>query len=213
MSASGHAQQIDAAIAHLRNHDPRLRIIIDEAPRCDLAPHHDHYERLASSIIGQQLSVKAAATIRQRFAALGSGQFPTPQEVLELTDDQLRAVGLSGAKAKYIRDLALQIIEGRLDIAALPSMSSEEVVATLTAVKGIGEWTAHMFLMFGLGRLDVLPTGDLGIRKGMMQLYELSTLPDPELMTAIARRNNWTGYESVASWYIWELLDNSPSST
>lgn len=206
-------QQLDAAIAHLRESDPRLAAIIDSSPRCTLRPHDQYYERLASSIIGQQLSVKAAATIRQRFADLGAGEFPTPDEVLSFNEEQLRGVGLSSAKVRYVRDLAEHVLDGRLDIARLPELPTEEVLVELTAIKGIGEWTAHMFLMFALGRLDVLPVGDLGVRKAMMMLYELPNLPSPEEMATIGRKHGWDGYESVASWYLWRLLDNEPTKT
>lgn len=206
-------QQLDAAIAHLRESDPRLAAVIDGSPRCTLQPHDQYYERLVSSIIGQQLSVKAAATIRQRFADLATGEFPTPEEVLGFSEEQLRGVGLSGAKVRYVRDLAEHVLDGRLDIDRLPELPTEEVLVELTAVKGIGEWTAHMFLMFALGRLDVLPVGDLGVRKAMMMLYELPNLPSQEAMATIARKNRWDGYESVASWYLWRLLDNEPTKT
>lgn len=186
--------------------------VIARSPECDIKPHRDYFSALAGSIIGQQLSVKAAATIRGRFAARGSSGFPTPQEVLEAPDIDLRGVGLSNAKVKYVKDLAQHVIDGRLDLSRLPELSNEEIIAEVTGVKGVGEWTAHMFLIFCLGRLDVLPTGDLGVRSGMKALYGLAELPDPLTMQKLASRNGWTGYESIAAWYIWRSLDNAPKS-
>jgi DNA-3-methyladenine glycosylase II len=165
---------------------------------------------LASSIVGQQLSVKAAANIRGRFAALGEGDFPTPEETRDFPVEKMREAGLSSAKAKYLKDLADHVVDKRLDLSRIAELPNEELIVELTDVKGIGEWTAHMFLIFCLGRLDVLPTGDLGVRRGMQILYGLRDLPNPETMYRIAGKNGWTGYESVASWYIWRSLDNEP---
>lgn len=201
------ALQLTAAADHLRKHDPVLAAVIERSPACGIQPHSDYFRALSGSIIGQQLSVKAAATIRGRFVALGGDAHPTPQEILDFEFDTLRGVGLSRAKVAYIKDLAQHVVDGRLDIAHLPELPNEEILTEVTDVKGIGEWTAQMFLIFSLGRLNVLPTGDLGIRKGMQILYELPELPAPVEMLAIAERHNWTGYESVAAWYIWRSLD------
>jgi len=206
MTAPFSAQLADAT-AHLRKHDPVLAPVIERSPACNLQPHSDYFRALSGSIIGQQLSVKAAATIRARFTALGGKTYPTPEQVLGFESDALREVGLSRAKVTYIKDLAQHVVDGRLDIEHLPELPNEEILTEVTDVKGIGEWTAHMFLIFSLGRLDVLPTGDLGVRKGMQALYELPELPAPLKMQQVAERNNWTGYESVAAWYIWRSLD------
>jgi len=199
--------QLAVAAEHLRKDDPKLALVIDRSSTCDLSPHNDYFQSLSGAIVGQQLSVKAAATIRGRFAALSGKTYPTPEQVLDFEFDTLRGVGLSRAKVAYIKDLAQHVVDGRLDIEHLSELPNEEILTEVTDVKGIGEWTAHMFLIFSLGRLDILPTGDLGIRKGMQVLYELPELPSPLEMQAIAERNNWTGYESVASWYIWRSLD------
>lgn len=201
------SKQLSAAIDYLRKHDAVLAPVIERSPACNLQPHSDYFRALSGSIVGQQLSVKAAATIRARFAALGGTTYPTPEQVLGLEFAALRGVGLSRAKVAYIKDLAQHVVDGRLDVAHLPELPNEEILTEVTDVKGIGEWTAHMFLIFSLGRLNVLPTGDLGIRKGMQALYELPGLPLPLEMQAIAERNRWTGYESVAAWYIWRSLD------
>jgi DNA-3-methyladenine glycosylase II len=199
--------ELTQATEHLRRSDPALAPIIVRVGACTLGPHNDYFQALAGSIIGQQLSTKSAAAIRARFAALGGKAFPRPQQVMDFTFEELRAVGLSAAKVASLQDLAAHIIDGRLDVVRLPELSNEEILTEVTDVKGIGEWTAHMFLIFCLGRLDVLPAGDLGIRKGVQQLYELPALPAPLEVQAIAERNQWTGYESVASWYVWRSLD------
>lgn len=205
--APAFADQLVAATDHLRQHDPVLAEVIGRSRACDLEPHDDYFRALCQSIIGQQLSVKAAATIRDRFAALGGDTYPTPQQVLGFTFEALRAVGLSGAKVAYVKDVAQHVADGRLDTVRLPELPNEAILTELADVKGIGEWTAQMFLIFCLGRLDVLPTGDLGVRKGMQGLYGLSELPSPLTMQRMAERNHWTGYESVAAWYIWRSLD------
>ncbi len=210
MSSVDFQLKLTDAIAHLRSADPKLAIVIDCSPRCDIVPHEDYFRSLAGSIIGQQLSVKAARSIRDRFAAIGVGNFPTPHEIMMATETDLRTIGLSFAKIKYLKDLSSHVLDGSLDLVRLPQLSNAEITANVTDVKGIGEWTAQMFLMFCLGRFDVLPTGDLGIRKGMVTLYGLTTLPNPEAMIKIASDNNWTGYETIASWYIWRSLDNAP---
>lgn len=201
----------DKAIHHLSQRDPVLARVIAASPPPDVQPHQDYYRALVRSIIGQQLSVKAAATITQRFLDLFGGTYPSPQAIIATSIDQLRAVGLSKAKAGYVRDLAQHIIDGTVVFDTLDSLSNEAIIAELTQVKGIGEWTVHMFLLFCMGRQDVLPTGDLGIRNGMKKLYGLGSLPSPTDVQAIASRYHWHPYESVASWYIWHSLDNAPT--
>lgn len=200
------------AVGHLKLHDPILGKVIDISGTCDITPHTNYYQELVDSIIGQQLSVKAARSIRARFYALfGEGDLPSPQEILTRSVEELRAAGLSNAKARYVLDLAQHVKDGRLTFDIIDTLSNDGVIQELTAVKGIGEWTAHMFMMFCMGRLDVLPVGDLGIKNGVLKLYELKTLPDAEKIRSIAKKGNWHPYESVASWYIWESLDNAPT--
>lgn len=191
----------------LSSSDHVLSAVIGKVGHCELVPHSDYYEELVRSIVGQQLSIKAAATIVSRFKELGSGSFPKPDEVVAIPDEELRAVGLSWAKISYVKDLASHVIDGRLELDKFPDMENEEIIVELTDIKGIGEWTAHMFLIFSLGRLDVLPTGDLGIRKGMQVLYELDALPGDLDIRRIAEENLWSGYESVAAWYVWKAID------
>lgn len=197
------------AVQHLATQDKILRPIIAEAGLPTLQPHRQYYRALADSIIGQQLSIKAAASIKHRFRELFGGIFPTPEMILKKTPEELRTTGLSGAKAIYIRDLAQHIKDGKVRFDKIASQSNETIIAELTDVKGIGVWTVHMFLIFCIGRLDVLPVGDLGIRNGVQKLYGLKGLPTPDQIIEIAEQYKWHPYESVASWYVWHSLDNN----
>jgi DNA-3-methyladenine glycosylase II len=203
-------EQLEAAMRHLVDADPVLALIIADAPLPDFTPHTDYYQALVNSIIGQQLSVKAAATIKKRFVDLFDGRYPSPEQILTRDTDHLRSVGLSRPKAGYIQDLARHILDGSVRFDTIDTLSNEEIIGELTAVKGIGEWTVHMFLLFCMGRLDVLPTGDLGVRSGIKKLYGFDQLPTPDEVREVAAKNNWHPYESVASWYIWRSLDNAP---
>jgi DNA-3-methyladenine glycosylase II len=202
---------LSQAAEALRKHDPTLAPIIARAGLPNIIPNKNYYQELVESIISQQLSVKAAATILKRFIELFPDvDFPAPDQILQKDIEQLRAVGLSRQKASYIQDLALKVIEGEVRFNHLDALSNNEVIAELTRIKGVGVWTVHMFLMFCMGRLDVLPTGDLGIKNGIYTLYNLKEKPTPEEMEEIAKKNNWHPYETVASWYIWHSLDNKP---
>lgn len=181
---------------------------LDEEGRARGRPA-DAYGALLRSIVGQQLSTKAARTIYERLTALYGGRTPTPPELLATDPDELRAVGLSRAKAAYIRDLAVHVEDGSLHLDRLTDMSDEDVIAELTAVKGLGVWTAQMFLMFHLGRPDVLPTGDLGIRKAVMLAYGLPELPAPPELERIAEP--WRPARTRACLYLWRSLDNAPA--
>lgn len=198
------------AADHLSKHDPILAPVIAKYGLCTIKPHTGYYQDLVESIIGQQLSVKAAASIRDRFKALFDGRLPSPEEILTKDIDELRGVGFSRAKANYVRDLAQHVIDGKVTFDRIPSSSNEEIIAELTDVKGIGEWTAHMFLMFCVGRLDILAYGDLGIRNGIKQLYGLDHAPTPQEVKDIAEKNQWAPYQSIACWYVWASLDNKP---
>jgi DNA-3-methyladenine glycosylase II len=199
------------AADHLAKNDPVLRPVIKRAGLPDFQPHDNYYWELVDSIISQQLSVKAAASIEKRFQQLLESETPEPAAILEKSEEELRAVGLSRPKIKYIKDLARHILDGKLRFDDIDQKSNDEVIAELTAVKGIGEWTAHMFLIFSMGRLDILPVGDLGIRNGVRALYGFADAPTPEQVTEIAAQNNWSPYESVAAWYVWHSLDNKPA--
>ena len=166
------------------------------------------FQSLAEAIIYQQLSGKAAATICARFVALfAPKKFPTPEDILKIKTEKLRTVGLSQQKASYLKDLALKFTDGTIDPKKFNRMSDAEIIEHVTAVKGIGEWTAHMFLMFTLHRPDVLPTGDLGIQKAFQKVFNLHTKPSPEKMERLAKQ--WAGHRTVASMYLWRMLDGS----
>lgn len=166
----------------------------------------NYFEALVRSIVYQQLSGKAAETIFRRFLLLfKTKKFPTPKEVLSVPIAKLRSAGLSGQKASYIQDLAQKFSDGTIESKRLGIMTNEDVVEHLTKVKGIGVWTAHMFLIFTLGRRDILPVGDLGIRKGFQIVYKLKKLPDEKKMIQLSKP--WREHASVASWYLWRVLD------
>ena len=165
----------------------------------------DAYGTLVRTIVGQQLSTKAARSIYGRLTAHFDGRPPTPGELVATDEDLLRACGLSRPKVRYLRDLAERVIFGQLDLRALHEQSDEEVIRQITAVKGLGQWSADMFLMFHLGREDVLPVGDLGVRRAVERAYDLPEIPDAETLQSIARP--WSPYRTLASFYLWESLE------
>jgi DNA-3-methyladenine glycosylase II len=222
------------AVTHLKKSDPILRAIIERVGPCRMTYGPPEFESLAESIVYQQLNGKAAETIFERFAAL-AGDPLTPEGILKLSDAEMRGVGLSKQKSAYLKDLAAKTAAGTLDFSRLQKMPDAEVIAHLTQVKGIGVWTAQMFLMFSLQRENVLPTGDFGVRMSMHKHYlaiqraktskksspikkksaanakkivKLKVkikLPSPEQMEKIAK--NWEPYRSIACWYLWRALD------
>jgi len=201
------------AIKHLRK-DPGLAPLIKKYPRPDFdsgRKNHNPFQSLARAIIFQQLSGKAAKTIFDRFCALyPNKKFPLPNDVLKTTDAKLRQVGVSAQKAGYLKDLALKCTDGTINSRRFPRMSDEEIRSHVIAVKGVGPWTADMFLMFTLGRSDVLPTGDLGIQKGMQRLFNMKALPTAEKMQKLSEA--WRPYRTVACWYLWRLADEGNSN-
>ncbi|MFZ0861911.1 MAG: DNA-3-methyladenine glycosylase [Candidatus Sulfotelmatobacter sp.] len=192
------------AVNHLKKSDPVLRGIIERVGPCRMEFGLPEFCSLAEAIVYQQLNGKAAVTIFKRFAAL-AGEPLTPEGILKLSDEQLRSVGLSKQKSAYLKDLAEKTITGLLDFARLPELPDEEVIQHLTQVKGIGVWTAHMFLMFSLRRPNVLPTGDYGVQVAIRKHYKKRKLPKPKDMEKIAKA--WEPYRSVACWYMWRSLD------
>jgi DNA-3-methyladenine glycosylase II len=203
-------EAMQKAAEHLAKNDPILKPVIKRAGLCTIRPvkPEDYYWELVDAIISQQLSVKAARSIEERFKALYPGSLPTPNQILVTPDEKLRQVGLSGAKVKYVKSLAEHIRDGKLELEKLNKLSNLEVGRELTAVKGIGEWTAHMFLMFAMARLDVLASWRFRDKTRIQKLYNLPSLPSPEEITKLAQVNNWHPYESVACWYIWHAKDN-----
>ena len=189
----------------LARRDPVLRDLMRRHGACGLAraQKSDPFRALTHAIIAQQLSTKAAATIEARFGALFGGH-PTPATVAAATDEQLRSVGLSPQKLRYMRDLCARILDGSLTLESLDALGDDEVVTALTNVKGIGRWTAEMFLIFRLHRPDVLPVDDLGIVKAVQRAYRLRLAPSADRLTKIGEA--WRPYRSVACWYLWASL-------
>jgi DNA-3-methyladenine glycosylase II len=201
------------AVEALRAADPVMARLIEEhgaLVKRDLKRERpgDAYGALLRSIVGQQLSTKAASTIYGRMLELFGGHAPTPKQLLKADPDKIRAAGLSRPKIAYLRDLAQHVEEGSLELERLPELPDEEVSAQLTAIKGLGQWTADMFLMFHLGRPDVLPVGDQGIRRAVKVEYRLRKFPDPKRLEKIARP--WRPYRTLACLYLWSSLDNTP---
>lgn len=208
------------ALNHLKNSDPVMRAIIERVGPYRITYREPTFHSLARAIAYQQLNGKAASTIFARFTAL-AGDPLTPEGVLKLTLDEMRSVGLSKQKSSYLLDMADRARRGELDFLRVPQMSDDEVIAHLTQVKGVGVWTAHMFLMFSLQRANILPTGDFGIRMAMFRHYldksrankngagkkrkRKIKLPSPGQMEKIAKC--WEPYRSVACWYLWRSLD------
>lgn len=196
-----------SAVRHLKRCDPVLAALLTRVGRYRVVLRTDgsHFDALVRSIVSQQLSVKAAATIHGRFRELYEAAGGRPGAVARIPETRLRGVGLSRQKIAYIKDLALAVESGNLDLEHIDSMTDEELIARLTAVKGIGRWTAQMFLMFRLGRPDVLPTLDLGIQNAIQRAYGLRKRPTPRKMEQLAR--GWAPYRTVACWYLWRSLD------
>ena len=196
------------ALAHLRAADPVLDAVIDVVGPCTLAPRAEgtHFEAIARAIVFQQLSGKAAGTIHGRFHALYGGRAPEPAELLATDDARLAGAGLSRQKIGYLRDLAAHVAAGALPLDRVEALDDAAILAALTAVRGVGRWTAQMFLLFRLGRPDVLPELDLGVQRAVQLAYGLPRLPRPAELATIAEP--WAPWRSVASWYCWRLLDN-----
>jgi DNA-3-methyladenine glycosylase II len=194
-----------AGASHLRAVDRRLASLIGHVGPCRLRPRDSIYRSLFRSILYQQLAGSAAAAILRRVCAPFGGVIPPPATLLAAPADGLRAAGLSRQKLAYLKDLAAHFDDGRLRAQRLARLPDDELIAAVTAVHGVGEWTAHMLMIFCLGRPDVLPVGDYGVRKGMQQLYRLRELPKPQKMERIAAP--WRPYRSIAAWYLWRSLD------
>jgi DNA-3-methyladenine glycosylase II len=213
-SVRAQRESLATAVAELRAADPVLKELIDQAgiealgdPR--RGRPRDHYGALVRSIVGQQLSTKAATAIYNRLTERFGGRPPTPEEVLADDPEELRAAaGLSRAKVSFLRSLAEHSLDGSLELGKLGRLSDDKVIAELVAVKGLGVWTAHMFLMFHLQRPDVLAVGDLGIRRAMMLAYGLSELPAPAEMEAMAKP--WRPHRTLACRFLWASLDATP---
>ncbi|CAN1757055.1 DNA-3-methyladenine glycosylase 1 [Linum perenne] len=198
--------EIDAALNHLRSSDPILATLIDSNTRPNFESSKPPFISLTRSIIFQQLATNAARSIYTRFLNLCGGEGKIqPDAVLALSASQLREIGVSGRKASYLHDLAEKFREGSLSDSAILEMEEEEMVERLTAVKGIGVWSVHMFMIFSMHKPDVLPVGDLGVRKGVQGLYGLKGLPEAGEMENVCEK--WRPYRSVGAWYMWRLVE------
>jgi DNA-3-methyladenine glycosylase II len=199
-----------AKIAHLKKSDPRLKVLIEGIKLRELAERataHGYFEALVEAIVSQQLSIKAADTIFARFIALASGRtFPTPREIVKMPTARMRKCGLSKMKVGFIKDLARKMLDGSLNFKTIDTLSDEEVIKHLTSVKGIGRWTAEMFLIFSLRRDDVFSYGDLGLRNAMQKIYKMKRPPTPHQAEKITAR--WKPYRSLGSRYLWASLKN-----
>ena len=195
------------AINHLRRADPVLADVIARVGRCTLVPRTEwtHFDALVRSIVYQQLSGKAAATIHGRVLGLIGDGSEAPARIVATSHEALRGAGLSTQKANYVRNLAEHVLDGSLPVNSLHELSDDEIIAALTRVKGIGRWSAQMFLMFRLGRPDVLPELDLGVQKGIQKAYRLRKLPTPKQV--LRRGEKWAPYRTVAAWYMWRILE------
>lgn len=196
-----------AARRHLMKVDPKLNLIIKRVGACELHAYapKDPFETLCMSIASQQLSSKAADTIFRRFCDLFPGRKPTPERVMSLRVDEIRAAGFSGPKVTFIKDLAAHVIDGRLDLKGLKQHPDEEVMRQLIAVKGIGRWTAEIFLMFRLGRPDIFPADDLGLMNAVQRTYGMRKRPDAKRLRKMCE--TWRPYRSIAAWYLWQSLE------
>jgi DNA-3-methyladenine glycosylase II len=208
---------LSSARQQLAEADPTMAALIERLGEIDLETRlrrrseerpNDAYGALLRAIVGQQLSTKAARTIYGRILDLFGGNTPAPERLLEAEEADLRAAGLSGRKVEYIRDLATHVIDGELELDRLEQLSDEEVIAEIVAVRGLGVWTAEMFLLFHLERPDVLSGGDLGIRKAVQVEYGLEEMPTPTRVLEIGEP--WRPHRSLASLYLWESLANAP---
>jgi len=184
--------------------DPKLAKIIKQVGNYNIKITKNRYQSLVEAIIAQQLSGSAAESILKKFKKLFKSKFPKPVEVIKTPDSKIRSIGLSKMKIMYIKDLSKKIQSKQLNMRIISTKSDEYIVEHLTDVKGIGRWTAEMFLIFSLGRLDVLPVGDLGLKKGIQLMYSLKELPNEKEIEQIAE--SWKPYRTVATWYLWKSL-------
>lgn len=197
--------ELKKGVKHLSTNDITLATIIKKIGKCNLNSHNNYYYSLLGSIVSQQLSSKAADVIFDRF--LNYFGDPEPQAVLNADALEIRQLGLSNSKVKYVKDLSAKILSKEISFRGIQNKPDEQIITELTKVKGVGEWTVHMFLIFTLGRLNVLPTGDQGIKRAMMNVYKLKELPDDKKMRKIAAKYKWDPYCSIACWYLWKSLE------
>ena len=199
-------REIEKGIIHIYKNDPSLARIIDLSPPCTIKPKRNHYLIFLKSIISQQLSTKSAAAIFRRFMAFYEDN-PLPEKLIETPEENLRTLGISYPKIKYIKDFSHKIIDGEIHFRGIGRKSDQKIIEEFTKVKGIGEWTVQMFLIFNLCRLNVLPVKDQGLRRGAKITYNLKKLPDAKKLYQLSGKNHWEPYKSIASWYLWAALE------
>lgn len=190
---------------HFQHNDPKLHAYVDKVESITLTPSRDFFASLCSDIIGQQLSGKAADTIYGRFETLFPKKTPTAQRMLKLPDEKLRSAGISGAKTRSLKDLATHVVQKKVDLSKFPNMTDDEIKTTLIQVKGIGPWTAEMFLMFSLAREDVFSFGDLGLKKAIQRVYGFKKHPTEKQMIKLSKK--WQPYRTYAARILWNILD------
>ncbi|MBT3367452.1 MAG: DNA-3-methyladenine glycosylase 2 family protein [Nitrospina sp.] len=192
-------------LQHFDMRDALMAGVIRQVGAFKLSRNRNYYLVLCRAIIGQQISTKAAESISNRFVKIFKGSGVTPERVQSLSDNQLREIGLSKQKVRYIKDLSVKFLDGTIRSHRMPYMRNEEIIQQLTGVYGIGPWTAEMFLIFSLNRLDVLPVGDLGLKAGLKKIYNMRALPAPERVRALGKK--WHPFETIGTWYTWRTLD------
>ncbi|MGA2410607.1 MAG: DNA-3-methyladenine glycosylase [Candidatus Binataceae bacterium] len=202
--ASNALSYAEEAVAHLRQADPVMAAIIDRVGPLKIGYRRERFPALAHAIIFQQLAGRAAQTIHDRFVLAIGGGLPTPEAVLAASDEVLRGAGLSRGKMAYLRDLASHVQNRSLDFKRMPRMDDDEIIAHLTRVKGIGRWTAEMFMMFNLRRPDILPVDDLGVRMAVMKAYGMREAPLPKQLREFGER--WKPHRTAAAWYLWQSM-------
>ncbi|NND86061.1 MAG: DNA-3-methyladenine glycosylase 2 family protein [Nitrosopumilus sp.] len=196
--------EFDKAITVLEK-DPKMRKIISDVGQCKIRVIRNKYEALVEAIITQQISDAAGKVIAKRFRDL-FGKFPRPIDVINMSNSDLCSSGISRMKSEYIKDISDKIESKQLNFRQIEQKNDEDVISELTKIRGVGRWTAEMFLIFGLGRMDILPLGDLGLRRGIQTMYSMSEEPDDETILRIAKK--WVPYRTVATWYIWRGVKN-----
>ena len=198
--------EIEKGIKHIYKNDRHLARIIDLSGKCDLRPKKDYFLAILRAIIGQQLSTFVAQKIFSRFLSY-YGNDISPEKIIYAEDMELRNIGFSWAKIKYVKDFSIKILNEEITLYGINKMSDEEIIKMLTKVKGISVWTVQMLLIFTLGRLNILPLGDFALRRAAKNVYGLRKIPDEKKLLFLSRKNNWSPYNSIASLYLWKSLE------
>ena len=194
-------------LEHFDERDTLMAGVIRRLGPFELRRNRNYFQVLCKAIIGQQISIKAAESITHRFQGLFPGARPTPEKLKGISEKRLREVGLSGQKVKYMKDLSAKFIDGIVRPHRMAYQGNEEIIQQLISIYGVGRWTAEMFLIFSLNRLDVLPLGDLGLRVGVQKIYNMKALPSPDKVSKLGKK--WQPFETIGTWYTWRSIDES----